>query len=263
MLIYIADDEPLLLDDLYDAVLQAEPSADVKSFDWSKPLLAALAQEKIRPAIVFLDIEMPGMSGMELAEELKRISPQTKIIFVTGFQQYAVEAFSIHADGYLMKPVTADKIHKEMDHLRPQLKAGMSKRLRAQCFGNFEIFIDDEPMHFQYTKTRELLAYLISRNGALCSNGEIMAVLWEDESVEERKKEYFKKLRSDLRNQFESKEIEDILIQQRGFLGISADKINCDYYDWINHKSDIKNAYPMGFMSQYSWAENIFNIPEK
>lgn len=76
--------------------------------------------------------------------------------------------------------------------MRPFLEKKLSKRIRAHCFGNFEIFIDGEPMHFQYSKSRELMAYLISRNGALCTNGEVMAVLWEDESGDERKKEYFK-----------------------------------------------------------------------
>ena len=228
MLIYAADDEPLLLEDLKDSILQAEPSARVESFSWASPLLEQMKAEKTKPDAAFLDVEMPGMSGMELAREIKRISPGTRLVFVTGFRRYAVEAFAIRADGYVMKPVTVEKIQNELVHIRPFLQQKPPKRIRAHCFGNFEIFIDGDPMHFQYSKSRELMAYLVSRNGALSRNGEIMAVLWEDESVEERKKEYFKKLRGDIRAQLESCGLGEVMVQQRGLLGIDPEEIECE-----------------------------------
>lgn len=255
MLIYIADDEPLLLEDLKFAVQAAEPLAKIKAFEWSNPLLEELKKDNRKPDIAFLDIEMPGMTGMELAKEMKKKSPNTRLVFVTGFTQYAVEAFSMHADGYVMKPVTKEKIQAELIHLRPMLEHTPPKRIRAQCFGNFEIFLDGEPMQFQYTKTKELLAYLINRHGAMCSNGEIQAILWEDEGGEDRKKEYYKKLRTDLRNQLEEKGLGEILLQQRGMLGIAANDIECDYYNWLEGKAETGNTYQDEYMSQYSWSE--------
>ncbi len=263
MLIYIADDEPLLLDDLYDAVHAAEPTAVVKTFGWAKPLLDELKLEPVKPDIAFLDIEMPGMSGMEVARELRRLSPGTRLVFATGFTQYAAEAFSIRADGYVMKPVSKEKIRAELDHLRPMLEIQPPKRIRAQCFGNFEVFADGEPMRFQYSKTRELLAYLVHRKGTLCTNGEIMAALWEDESGEEQKKDYFKKLRNDLRCQLENKGLEQILIRQHGMLGIAADEIDCDYYNWLSGKPEAQNAYQGEYMSHYSWSEVTLGTLEK
>lgn len=257
MLIYIADDEPLLLEDLHDAVQCAEPAAQIRAFAWAQPVLDALKQGSQKPDVAFLDIEMPGMSGMELARAFRQISPQTRLVFVTGFTQYAVEAFSIHADGYIMKPVTPQLLRAELRHLQPLLAVQPQKRIRARCFGSFEVYLDGEPMTFQYNKTRELFAYLISRNGALCSNGEIMAALWEDESGEERKKEYYKKLRADLRQRLETRGLGDVLVQQRGMLGITAKEIDCDYFNWLKGKPESGSPYSGEFMRQYSWSEAL------
>lgn len=255
MLIYLADDEQLLLDVLTSAVHTAEPSAETKAFEWADPLLNELKRSNDRPDVAFLDIEMPGMSGMELARELRRLSPSTRIVFVTGFQQYAAEAFSIRADGYVMKPVSAKKLRDELDFLRPLMDKRPPKRIRAQCFGNFEVFLDGEPMPFKRGKTRELLAYLINRKGVLCTNGEIIAALWGDESGEERKKDYYKKLRNDLLSLLESKGLGNVLIQRHGMLGIDANEIDCDYYDWLQGKPEATNAYQGEYMNQYSWSE--------
>jgi two-component SAPR family response regulator len=127
----------------------------------------------------FLDINMGGMNGLQLAKRLKDIYGKTNIVFVTGYSEYAVDAFSMYASGYLMKPVTKEAVLTAMDNLRNPLKPP-DKGIRAQCFGNFEIFADNKPLCFACTKTKELLAYLIYREGSQCGNNEIIAVLWED-----------------------------------------------------------------------------------
>jgi two-component system, LytTR family, response regulator len=103
------------------------------------------------------------------------------------------------------------------------------------------------------------LAYLVNLHGALCSNGELLAILWEDQCGEESKKEYYKKLRMDLRKQLEDKGLGEVLLQQRGMLGIASDLIDCDYYDWLEGRTDTGNIYQDQYMSQYSWSENIIN----
>ena len=87
----------------------------------------------------------------------------------------------LHASGYVMKPVTSDKIKHEIDDLRYPIQSVTNNRVRFQTFGNFEVFIDEQPVKFQYSKTRELLAYLVDRNGALTTNNEISNILWEHE----------------------------------------------------------------------------------
>lgn len=87
----------------------------------------------------------------------------------------------------------------------------------------------------------------MDRQGALCSNKEIIAVLWEDNFSES----YFKNIRVDLLNVLPK----DIFARQWGKIGIIKDRIDCDYYDWIDGKLSAINAYTGEYMTQYSWSE--------
>jgi two-component system, LytTR family, response regulator len=150
-----------------------------------------------------------------------------------------------------MKPITPQKITEELENLRNPIAPADCGRLRVQTFGNFEVFADGQALRFKYSKTLELLAYLVDRRGALCTNNELMAVLWGDEVNES----YFKKLRSDLSHTFAEQGYGDVLVKQWGKLGISAEKLSCDYYDWTAGKLQAINAYQGEYMTQYSWAE--------
>jgi two-component SAPR family response regulator len=79
-----------------------------------------------------------------------------------------VEAFSMHASGYILKPVTAEAIAEAMEQLRHPVNPLPEKRLRVQTFGNFEVLLDEKPLTFARSKTKELFAYLVSRRGAHC-----------------------------------------------------------------------------------------------
>ena len=86
------------------------------------------------------------MNGLELAKRLKDQHGETNIVFVTGYSEYAIDAFDLHASGYLLKPATVEKVQDAMENLRiPPETIGRGKRVRIQCFGNFEIFVDGVP----------------------------------------------------------------------------------------------------------------------
>ena len=84
--------------------------------------LSSVEQEK--PDIVWLDIEMPGMNGLETAAKIKQVSPDTNIVFVTGFPDYAVDAFGMHVSGFVLKPATADRLREEEVIREREEKAG-------------------------------------------------------------------------------------------------------------------------------------------
>ena len=104
MRIYAIDDEPKMLRMLQDAILKAEPEAEILAFSSATNVLQSLPDPDKQPDVVFCDIEMPGMNGLTLATKIKDSAPDARIIFVTGYDQYALEAYRIHAHGYLMKP---------------------------------------------------------------------------------------------------------------------------------------------------------------
>ncbi len=229
------------------AIRTALPGADIHTFMKSEELLEFAGKEHID--IAFLDINMRGITGLELAEKLEKINSRLNIIFVTGFNDYKSEAMDLHASGYIMKPATAEDILGEIRFLRfPVVE---ESRVTVRCFGNFSVLIDGVPPVFIYSKTKELFAYLIDRQGAMVSNNELSAILWEDDNHTN----YFKRLRSDLKSTFEHCGCGDVILSQKGSLGVDAAKISCDYFDFLNKVKGSEELFRGEYMSQYSWAE--------
>ena len=251
MNIITVDDEELILERMMELIGQIEGVKEINGFRLPNQALEFAKEHRID--VAFLDIKMRGMDGITLAKKLKLQQPEINIIFMTGYSDYMLDAFRLHVSGYLLKPPSIADIKKELEDLRRPVKYEDRKRIVAQCFGNFEFYIDGKPCAFRYAKTKELLAYLIDRNGSLCTNGELMAILWEDES--EGQDAYLRNLVSDLRGYFKEHDCEGVLIKKRGLLAIVPDKIFCDYYEWMNGNPEVVNRYNGEYMSQYSWAE--------
>lgn len=254
MVIIAVDDEKIALERLISVIKEVENNADIIGF--RNPLdVVEYAKNKLID-IAFLDIEMRVMIGITLAKQLKIINPKINIIFTTGYSEYATDAFSMHASGYVLKPITKEKISVEINELWRPIKNQISAPVQVFTFGNFEVYVNGKPVEFQYNKSKELFAYLIDRQGSLCTNNELMAILWEDEV----KESYFRNVRVDLLKSLPN----DIFQRQWGKLGIKKDKISCDYYDWLNGVPSAINSYNGEYMTQYSWSEmtlgNMKNI---
>ena len=248
MKIIAVDDEKIALDALSSAIRAVVAEDEVISFRYPED---AVEYVKDNPCdIAFLDIEMAGMSGVELAEELKKYNSEINIVFCTGYGNYRDKAFELHASGYLMKPITPEKVKRELENLRRPIFE--KKRLKVQTFGNFEVYLDGKPLAFKYRRTKELFAYLVDRVGALCAVGEIIGILFEDDGGRE---DYFQKLRRDLLSTREEVGCENVIVHKRGMLGVVITEIQCDYYDCLNKRKDFATSYFGEYMSQYSFAE--------
>lgn len=256
MKILVADDEKIALNGLVNEIKKVLPNAEIYKFHGGKEVLNSCLDQTYD--IAFLDIEMRDVNGIELAKELKAIHPKINIIFTTGYSEYAQTAFSIHASGYVIKPVTADKIAKEIENLRYSIVSEDEEILHIQTFGNFECFVNQIPVKFKYTKTKELLAYLVDRGGALCSNGELISILWEDCATSKSQSSYLRNLYADLIQSLKQVHCENVIIRQRGKIAICPDKVICDYYDWLKGYPYAINAYRGEYMSQYSWS--VFSL---
>jgi len=253
MNILIVDDERLPLEYLKRTIEGVLPDATVTGF--RKPGEALDFAEKEHVDVAFLDIEMGGMNGLQLAKELKDIHGRTNIIFTTGYEQYAADAYEIHASGYLMKPVSAEAIIEAMDYLHFPVEKRLKKKIRVQTFGDFEVYAGDKPLKFARGKTKELLAYLIMRKGARCGNNEIVAAIWESKPDSGALQSQFRHLVLDLRRTLRAVDAEDVLIKKRGVLAVVPERISCDLYDFYNADANAVNSYTGKFMAQYPWAE--------
>ena len=248
MRIIAVDDEKIALEALAGAIKAIVAEDEVVTFRYPEDALE-YAKENLCD-IAFLDIEMVGMSGTELAEKLKEYNSEINIVFCTGYGNYRDKAFELHASGYLVKPITPEKVKRELENLRRPILE--KKRLKVQTFGNFEVYLNGKPVNFKYRRTKELFAYLVDRGGSMCSVGEIIGILFEDESGRE---DYFQKLRRDLLTTLEEAGCESVILHKRGMLGVVITEIQCDYYDCLNGKKDFATSYFGEYMSQYSFAE--------
>ena len=242
------DDEIYMLETLQEAV---SASSDIETVEAFSSCSAALAYATENPIdIAFLDINMRGIGGLGLAEKLLELQPQCKIVFCTGFEEYAVSAFQLHVSGYLMKPITVEAVQKEIDHIKG-VKA-TEKLLNIRCFGNFEVFYNGEILPFKRKKAKELLAVLVDRNGSGMTAKQICAILFPNDVDDTKNAAYLRQLMLDLKNTLKMIRAEHVLRHDTPYYRIDTNLVKCDYLSFLETgRPEFRGEY----MTQYSWAE--------
>ncbi len=252
MNIIAVDDEYHALKILERSIREAVPECALSCFRRFDEALRFASGHPVD--IAFLDIETRGMNGLVLAAKIKELHGQANIIFVTGYHEYAADAFALHASGYLAKPVSAADIEREMENLRyPQMPVTIGVQIRT--FGNFDVLVDREPILFSRSKSKELLAYLVDRGGAGVTAKDLAAVLWEqgpyDRSRQQQLQTYITALRRDLARAG----AQHILVRRQNFLAIDKTKVQCDLYRYQEGDPKAVNEYMGEYMTNYSWGE--------
>jgi two-component SAPR family response regulator len=248
MIAIAVDDEVLMLGALTSAI---EASPDITEVNKFSDCDAALEFIKEKPAdIAFLDINMRGMGGLSLAEKIKGICPDCKIVFCTGYEEYAIPAFKLHASGYLLKPISAEDVQKEIDNIIGVRQK--EKPLTVKCFGNFEVYVNNQKLSFKRLKTKELLAFLVDRNGAGMTAKQICAVLFDDDTDDNKNAAYLRQLVLDLKNTLKSAGADGVLCHETPCYRIDTSLLRCDY---ISYLESGKPEFHGEYMTQYSWAE--------
>ena len=252
------DDEPLMLKMLEMAIKEARPDADITAYRKQAELLEDARKNGCD--IAFLDIHMRGMNGVELAKELKTVNPKMNIIFVTGFSEYAGEAMSLHASGYIMKPVTKEKIEQELSDLRFPVIPKKNAKQRVQCFGNFDVFTPDGAhVRFERSKAREVFAYLVHKQGNSCTTLEIFSAIFEDESYEKKLQNLLQTYIYAMIKSLKAVGAEDAVVRSYNALAVNPEVLDCDYYRFKELDAGAVNAYQNEYMSQYYWADFLYD----
>lgn len=252
MNIIIVDDEQLAVDNLTQLLKKVVPTAAVSGFTDLDDALAYLQHQEVD--IAFLDIELGEYNGIALANMCKQYRPNINIIFVTGYSQYSMDAFKLHASGYLLKPVRETDLLHELSNLRNPLAQKETRRLRVQTFGHFEVFVDGKPLKFTRAKCKELLAYLVDRKGSRVTYADVSAVLWEDRPCDRTLQNYTQRIVTDLLHTCKEIHMENLIIRSRQGIAIDPNYIDCDYLQLLEGKLS-KSMYTGEYMSNYSWAE--------
>lgn len=261
MYILATDDERIMLKELTTELRQVFPNAQIQGFQ--EPLeaeqwAAKLAEEGEELAYAFLDIRMRGMNGIELARRLKLLHPGTILVFCTAYTEYAFEAVGMYAKGYLMKPISAESIVRTLDEMVYDWRKSNEIRedtFWVKTFGNFEVFVNGQPLVFEREKAKEMLAYLIDRAGSSVTTEQLAVVLWEDRIYDRTLKNYVSTILGSLRKTLRQVGKEDILIKTRNHLSVIPEKIKCDAYDYEKGVMSAVNSFRGEYMVNYSWAE--------
>jgi two-component SAPR family response regulator len=134
--------------------------------------------------LVFLDIEMPEIDGLRLAEEMREADPYLEIIYITAYHQYALEAFHTYAIGYLLKPLNKKDFTAQIDvvskRYRPRVSHQRPLPLTVTCFGGFQVRTENEIVKWKTNKAEELFALLIYYQGRGRSRETLIDLLWPD-----------------------------------------------------------------------------------
>lgn len=248
MIAIAVDDEQFVLKALKKAI---QASQDIRSVTEFSSCTRALEWVRDNPVdVAFLDINMRGMDGLQLARRIQEFRPDCRIIFCTGYAEYAVSAFQLHVSGYLLKPVTAQAVQKEIDHIKGLHNA--NKLLTVKCFGDFEVYAGGKPVYFRRGRTKELFAFLVDRNGAGVTSKQICAKMWEEDTNDEKKMDYLRQLFADLRRSLSEVGAEQVLIKSGIKHSVDTSLLDCDY---IRYCASGVPPFRGEYMTQYSWAE--------
>ncbi len=258
MKIICVDDEPLILKMTTDLCRELPQKPEVNGFSSATDALLWLEDHNCDIAI--LDINMPDMSGITLAASIKNKHPFTAIIFLTGYSEYALDAFKLHASGYLLKPVNKQRLTEEINYaisLRgPQITLpDKSVHISARTFGEFDLFADGQVVSFPRSKSKELLAYLIDRQGGSVTRAAAFSVLYEDAAYDRSMQKQFDVIIRSLRSALKNVGAEDIFEIKQATMRVYPEKIDCDLYRFLNGDTYAVNSYRGEYMSAYPWAD--------
>ena len=252
MMAICVEDERILMEDTVEMCLELPEITEAKGFTHAAEALEWL--ENNRADLALLDIDMPEMNGIELAARIKGKCPETAVIFLTGYAQYAVQAFSVRASGYLLKPITKEALAADVTFALSEKAKRLVGHIVVHTFGNFDVFVDGEPISFKLAKCKEMLAYLVDRQGYGVTRPELFSIVWENSPYDRKNQKlfdvYIRALRESLRNYG----IEDIFVMNKGVIRIKPEMITCDAYLFYSGSVSAVNSYKGEYMSGYSWA---------
>ncbi len=256
----IVDDDPVM-GEYTDKELQDIPQIEILShFENPKEALGYAGKNQIELAI--LDIEMPQMNGIELSKQLRTINPDMAVIFLTAYEEFAMEAIKNRATAYVLKPYSMDEMSYAIE-TAVLLSKRNERKIYARTFGNFDLFVDGQAVMFKSAKAKELLAFLVDRQGGTVNTGQIIATLWEDRPNDEATQSLCSKITKTLQEELNHYGIGDILVQSRGVKRVDCDKFDCDLYELLNGKEGASKKYLGEYMSEYGWAEERAAILQK
>lgn len=191
MKVILVDDERLALEYLERELMKLSNIEIIGKF--TDPAAGREEALQKNADVVFLDISLPEISGIELAEQILESKPHQNIVFVTAYNEYAVKAFELNASDYIVKPIKAERLAKTIERIRermelkPDESAASDNGIRMNVFK--QVGMELTPglvsiLHWRTTKAQELFLYLLQHRGQLIRKAFLIELLWPEYEID-------------------------------------------------------------------------------
>ena len=248
--IYVDDERPAL-DNFRLSVASFREIGRLEMFQDGEAALDWAASHTVD--VAFLDMEMPGLHGLALALKLREINPATRVVFVTAYSQYAMDAWGVDATGYVLKPYSPADLRKELDKcaFRP-LPSG---RIVIRTVPTLTLTVDGNPVWLSGTKIRELFALLVDRGDSGVTGGEAIACLWPERPNDANTQSLFRMTYKRLASALEEAGVGHIIASRESRRYLRVDQVDCDLYRILSGDTQTARQYAGQYLSEYDWAE--------
>ncbi|WP_336636439.1 response regulator [Lysinibacillus fusiformis] len=197
MRIVLVDDEYLSITRLKTLLEESKvPGIEVVG-EYTDSLKAMDEIQSLQPSVVFLDIVMPDMDGLALGEKIQELLPDVEIVFTTGFDQYALDAFNLHAVDYLLKPIQISRLEKTLERLEQinnkHKKSSMNSTI-INLFGGLHVVLPDgqtQILKWRTSKAKELFAYLLNHRDEIIYRDTILELFWPESDRDKASKQLY------------------------------------------------------------------------
>lgn len=249
----LVDDEPLMLKSFMRFSAGISEIHVIAQFSGAEEAITFAEENSFELAL--LDIQMPKMSGIELAIKLRELYPELLVVFISAYDEYVRDSNAIGGDDYIVKPYKKETIER-MAKKMFLLSKRQHKNIYLQMFGRFNVLKNGVPLPIS-GKTKEILALIACKRGREISNEEIYTIIWEGRQYSnEHMKTYYNAL-SRLKRILADSGDGNLLISTPHGQMLNMDLCDCDYFDWLNRNIGSQNRFEGEFLSEYSWGESI------
>lgn len=214
---------------------------------------------------------MTGIDGPMLGKLVKKLVPQTRVIYLSDEAVEAEEVYETEAFGYLRRPADTKKLRHyvslaERASRRSAPSAAkpeppvierkeMEREVVIRTFGHFDVYVDSKPLFFPNRRAKEMLAMLVDCQGAVMTREHFLERFWPDSPVTEQRKSIYRKASSVLQQTLARSGVSYILFSNRRQKALNTAAVWCDYYEFLNGDAAALDSYRGEYMIDYTWAE--------
>lgn len=248
--IYVDDEKPAL-DNFRLTADHISEITELNLFQDGKKALDFISRHTAD--VAFLDMNMPGIHGLELAKKLKLQDENIRIVFVTAFGEYALDAWAVDATGYLLKPYAVSDIRKELNkcsyHPLP------SKKVMIKTIPMLSISVYGKPLHISAAKPRELFALLVDRGESGITTNEVISYLWPERLNDANTQSLMRMTYKRLSDILEEAGVGNLIDSHENRRFLRTELVDCDLYQILNGDKQAAKKYGGQYLQEYDWAE--------